>query len=61
MTLMIHYIFVLGGLVICGFIATGTDEGLFRRGLDSIDANRNGDFHSRNDAEVGLAWIYLTK
>ena len=53
-TLMIHYVVVLGDLVLGGIVAPGLDEKIVRRRLYGINDNRDGDFHYHNDAEGGL-------
>ena len=58
---MIHEVVVLGYMELHEIVSPGVDDGLAQKGLDSIDTNRNGEFHSRNDVEGGLAWLQLTK
>ena len=56
---MVHEVFILSYLVLHGIIYTGSDEGLFRKGIDGINSNRNRNFHYHNDAEGGFTCIHL--
>ena len=43
---MIHNVAVLRDMVLCGLVATGFYEGIFQWGIEDIDANQGGEFHS---------------
>ena len=58
---MIHDVVVLSYLIFRGPITPGVDDIFFQRWIDSLGSNFNGDLHSCDDVDGGLAWIHLTK